>query len=44
MKEKYDRLVAKGKAKKAALVALMNDIIVILNAMIKRMKPYDIRS
>jgi transposase len=42
MKAKYERFVTKGKAKKCALVALMNDIIVILNAMVKKMKPYDL--
>lgn len=36
----YDRLVAKGKAKKVALTACMRKVLVMLNAMIRDMKPW----
>lgn len=36
----YDRLVAKGKAKKVALVAYMRKLLIILNAMIRDNKPW----
>lgn len=38
LKEKYGTLLAKGKSKKVALVALMHTIIVRLNAMLKNRK------
>jgi transposase len=36
----YQRLLARGKAKKAALVACMRKLIVILNAMVRDMAPW----
>lgn len=36
----YDRLVAKGKAKKVALVACMRKLLIILNAMMRDNKPW----
>lgn len=39
-KNRYNRLIEKGKAKKVALVALMRDAIIILNAMIKNRRKY----
>lgn len=38
LKEKYKKLLDKGKEKKVALVAIMHDIIISLNAMIKKME------
>lgn len=35
IKEFYDRLIAKGKAKKVAIVACMRKLIIIMNAMIR---------
>jgi transposase len=37
----YDRLVAKGKPKKVAIVACMRKLLTILNAMVKTGKPWD---
>ncbi len=42
MKIFYNRLIAKGKAKMTALVAVMRKIIVCLNAMIKDNKVYEV--
>ena len=36
LKTFYQRLLAAGKAKKVALVAVMHKLLLILNAMIKR--------
>lgn len=41
MKTFYKRLVAAGKAKKVALVAVMRKIIICLNAMVKNNKIYE---
>ena len=40
MREFYQRLLAKGKAKKAALTAVMRRLIVILNAIIRDQNPW----
>jgi len=40
MKAFYDRLIAKGKPKKVALVALMRKMLVVLNAMIIKNESY----
>ena len=40
VKEKYQSMLTKGKAKKVALVAIMRDAIIILNSMLKNSKPY----
>jgi transposase len=40
LRQKYQDLVARGKPKKVALVALMRTIIITLNAMLKRSTPY----
>lgn len=40
--EFYERLVAKGKAKKVALTACMRKLLVMLNAMIRDMQPWQI--
>jgi transposase len=37
----YDRLIAKGKARKAALTAVGRKLVTILNALIKADTPYD---
>lgn len=37
----YERLVAKGKPKKVAIVACMHKVLTILNAIIKSNKPWD---
>lgn len=42
IKKKYQNFVARGKAKKVAIVALMRDIIIILNSMLKRGEEYKI--
>ena len=42
MKEFYERLVAKGKVKKVAIVAVMRKMLVILNAMIAYDSEYQI--
>ena len=42
MRTFYNRLIAAGKAKKIALVAVMRKIIVCLNAMVKNNKIYEI--
>ncbi|MCB8981127.1 MAG: hypothetical protein H6657_27290 [Ardenticatenaceae bacterium] len=36
----YKRLIAQGKAKKVALTACMRKLLVMLNAMIRDMKPW----
>src|SRR5262245_58259125 len=41
IKEFYQRLLAKGKIKKVAIVACMRKMLIILNAMIKNNKPWD---
>jgi len=41
IKEFYQRLLAKGKLKKVAIVACMRKMLTILNAMIKGNKPWD---
>lgn len=41
IKEFYQRLLAKGKLKKVAIVACMRKLLTILNAMIKSNKPWD---
>jgi transposase len=41
IKEFYERLIAKGKAKKVAIVACMRKMLTILNAMIKSNKTWD---
>ena len=40
MKEFYNRLLAKGKAKKVALVAVMRKMLVIMNVMVTKNEPY----
>jgi transposase len=42
VKQKYKQMVERGKAKKVALVALMRDSIIALNAMIKKMEPFNL--
>ncbi len=37
----YERLLAKGKPKKVAIVACMHKILIILNAIVKSNKPWD---
>jgi len=41
LKAFYDRLVAKGKEKKVALIACMRKLISILNIMIERRQKWD---
>ena len=41
IKQFYDRLLAKGKPKKVAIVACMHKMLTILNAIIKSKKPWD---
>jgi transposase len=41
IKATYQRLVAKGKAKKVALIACIRKMIVILNAMLKNGTHWD---
>lgn len=41
IKEFYQRLLAKGKLKKVAIVACMRKLLTILNAMVKSNKPWD---
>ena len=41
LKAFYDRLIAKGKLKKVALVACMRKLIVILNIMVARRQKWD---
>ena len=41
LKEFYQRLVAKGKLKKVAVIACMRKLIVILNTMIARGEKWD---
>ena len=40
MKAFYEKLVAKGKLPKVALVAVMRKMIIMLNTMIKHMTPW----
>ena len=40
LREFYQRLLAKGKAKRVALIAIMRRLIVILNAIIRDQKPW----
>ena len=44
MKEFYVRLLARGKAKKVALVAVARKLLVLAHAMIRDMKPYEDRT
>jgi transposase len=44
IKALYDRLIAKGKLPKVALVACMRKLLVILNAMVKTNTPFEVRS
>ncbi len=37
----YERLLAKGKPKKVAIVACMHKMLTILNAIVKSNKPWD---
>lgn len=41
IKDLYDRLIARGKLKKVALVACMHKLLVILNAMMARKQSWD---
>jgi transposase len=41
MKEFYIRLKQRGKASKVALIAVARKILVLANALIRSMKPYD---
>lgn len=41
IKEFYQRLIAKGKAKKVAIVACMRKMLITLNAIVKSNKPWD---
>ena len=41
LKAYYDRLIAKGKKPKVALVACMRKLIVILNTLIARRQKWD---
>jgi transposase len=41
MKEFYVRLKARGKASKVALIAVARKILVLANALVRTMKPYD---
>jgi transposase len=36
----YDRLIAKGKSKKVALVACMRKLVIIMNTMVKNNEPW----
>jgi transposase len=40
MKEFYDRLLSRGKAKKVATLAVARKILVLANALVRSMKPY----
>ena len=42
LKAFYDRLIAKGKEPKVALIACMRKLIVILNTMIARRQKWDV--
>jgi transposase len=44
MKEFYARLKARGKASKVALVAVARKILVLANALLRTMKPYEART
>ncbi|MCP3680855.1 MAG: IS110 family transposase, partial [Gammaproteobacteria bacterium] len=41
MRAFYHRLLAKGKAKKVALVAVMRKMLIMLNAMLKNNTPWE---
>jgi transposase len=41
MKRHYEGLVARGKAKKVALVACMRKLLIWLNAMLRDRKPWN---
>jgi len=41
IKEFYQRLLAKGKTKKVALVACMRKLLTILNSMVKNNTPWN---
>jgi transposase len=41
IKEFYQRLLAKGKAKKVAIVACMRKVLIVLNAIVKNNRPWD---
>ena len=43
MKRFYQRLLAKGKPKKVALVAVMRKLLVTLNTMVKNNEPWSER-
>jgi len=43
IKPLYDRLIAKGKLPKVALVACMRKLLTILNAMVKTNTPFEVR-
>ena len=40
----HDRLKAKGKAPKQAIIAVTRKLLIILNAMIRTQKPYEAKS
>jgi transposase len=44
MKDFYSRLKARGKATKVALVAVARKILVLANALVRAMKPYETRA
>jgi transposase len=41
LKTYYQRLLARGKAKKVALVASMRKLLTILNALLRDKRPFD---
>ena len=41
---KYKEMLARGKLKKVALVAIMRESIVALNAMVKTMQPFNYKN
>jgi transposase len=41
IKEFYERLIAKGKLRKVAIVACMHKMLIVLNAIVKSNKPWD---
>ena len=41
MKAVYERLIANGKLKKVALVAVMRRLLRIMNAVVREQKPYE---
>ena len=44
IRDLYQRLIAKGKLKKVALVACMHKVLTILNSMAKNFTPWDYAS